>query len=130
MISDYYEQLVMDSLATADEFPVPTTLYLALFSTPIRKQDNIGSGPTELTGSGYVRTALSFAAWAKGLSVLDAYCPLFVPTATLGPVVATALCDASTAGNIVFSSLCRPFLIVPTRLPAGVASGRLRVSLK
>lgn len=130
MISDYYEAIVMNTLAQGSAIVLPTTLYLGLFSTPIRKQDDIGSGPTEITGSGYARTALSFGAWAKGLTVLDAYCPLFIPSAVLGPVVATALCDASTAGHIVFSALCKPFILSPTRLPAGIASGRLRVSLK
>lgn len=76
----------------------PATVYAAEYTTVV---DETGAG-TEVTGGGYARQAVTFGAPSVAVTYNTAAVD-FVPlrTGAAQNVLATAICDASTAGNIL-----------------------------
>ena len=104
-LSDYLEAKLADGVLGGPDFTHPATVWLALFTvTPAD-----AGGGTECTGGSYARasTANNSTNWpaATGTSTVKANgTAITFPTATAawGTVVAWALFDAVTAGNLLF----------------------------
>lgn len=98
-LSDYSENKVLDHIVGKTSFTMPDT-FLALYT--VAPTD--AGGGTQVTGGSYARVdvlAANFNAAASG-SITNAQTITF-PTATAnwGTVVAAALFDAVTAGNML-----------------------------
>jgi len=96
--SIYLINEVLNSVLRNTAFVVPTTSYVALYTVA----PGIGGGGTEVTGGSYVRQAATFAAPSGGASATSADVVYPIATADWGTVVAFALFDASTAGNLLY----------------------------
>ena len=98
-LSDYSENKVLELLVGKTAFATPTA-WLALFT--VAPTD--AGGGTEATGGSYAREQTAGADWAAAASgaITNANAIAF-PTATAnwGTVVAAALFDAATAGNML-----------------------------
>lgn len=79
---------------TADT--APTTVYLALYTVA----PTATTGGTEVTGASYARQAMTFAAASGGACSTSA--DITFSGLPAGTVVAVAICDASTSGNILW----------------------------
>jgi len=99
-LSDHAEKLILDWMMTAGTATRPTAWYVALYTAA----PSDAGGGTELTGSGYAREAVAFAAATSGTGT----------TSNTGAVIFTAdggdwgsvthmgIHDASSGGNLIW----------------------------
>lgn len=99
-LSDYSEKLILDYLMTTGSATRPTNWYVALYTSA----PSDSGGGTELSGSGYAREAVTFAAATSGAGT----------TSNSGAVVFTAdggdwgsvthmgIHDATSGGNLLW----------------------------
>lgn len=117
-LSNYLENKLIDWLLRGQAFTPPATTYVALFTAA----PTAAGGGTEVSGGSYARVAVTsgLTEWAgtqgagttavssgtSGQTSNDAAVTFPAPTASWGSVVAFAIFDAATAGNMmIFASL-------------------------
>lgn len=101
--STYLANKVLDHVLGATAYTAPATVYLALFTAA----PNDGGGGTEVSGGSYARVSITnnttnfpnASSGSKNLATTQTF-----PTATAGwgTVLAVALFDASTSGNLLY----------------------------
>jgi len=111
-LSNYLENKLVDHVLRATSFPVPATLYVALYTAA----PSDAGGGTEVTGGSYARAAVgpSTTAWTatqggtagassgtSGQTANAADIPFPSPTANWGVVTHFGIHDAITAGNLL-----------------------------
>jgi len=100
-LSSYLEQRLLNHAFRNTAYIPPTTLHLALFTSNPTKA-NTG---TEVSGGGYGRQPISFAAAAieGGMMTIKnpAEIPFAVATADQGLVTHFGIFDAATSGNLL-----------------------------
>ena len=101
--SDYLEDVLLDEVLGGADYTPPATVYLALFTAA----PSDSGGGTEVSGGGYTRVAVTNNStnWpaASGGSKSNGVDMTFPQaTADWGTVVAFAIFDASTAGNMLY----------------------------
>jgi hypothetical protein len=116
--TDYLENKVLDYVFSGGSFSQPGTKYLALYT--VAPTDS--SAGTEVTGGGYVRQTVTLT--TSGSDTTNSAAVEY-PTATAnyGTVVAVAVLDGSTGGNMLaYASLTANKTIATGdvfRVPAG-----------
>ncbi|BAQ89863.1 b-glycanase [uncultured Mediterranean phage uvMED] len=116
--TDYLENKVLDYVFSGGSFSQPGTKYLALYT--VAPTDS--SAGTEVTGGGYVRQTVTLT--TSGSDTTNSAAVEY-PTATAGygTVVAVAVLDASSGGNMLaYASLTANKTIATGdvfRVPAG-----------
>jgi len=131
--SDYLEDAIINEIFRGTPFSAPATLYVALFT--VAPTD--AGGGTEVTGGGYARVAVAnsateWAATSAGNGTTSNLNPITfpAPTANWGQVVAWAIFDAATAGNMLFyANLTTPKTINNGDPAPSFAAGALQVTL-
>lgn len=101
--SNNFENQILDAAFGSGTLTKPANVYVALYS--VAPTDSTSG--TELTGNGYARQVVSFGSASSG-TIASSGNVTFTANAssTWSTAVAVALCDASTAGNImVFGNL-------------------------
>lgn len=95
-MTDFLETALLNHVLRATAYTAPATVYAALYTAAPGET----GGGTEVTGGSYARKAITFAAPVAGV-VKNSGAINFtnMPGAT---IVAIALTDAATAGNILF----------------------------
>lgn len=114
--TDYLENRILDHFFNAVASTAPANIYLALFTvTP-----SDAGGGTEVSGNAYARQSISFGAAAAGQVANDVVVnfPAASPSAW-GTIVAVAIFDASSAGNMLYWAALSPNQVVSA---AGVLS--------
>lgn len=106
-LSNYGENLTLTWLLTNGSATRPTSWFVALYTVAPGE----GGGGTEVSGGSYARQAATFT--VSGTAPTEATNSVAVefPTATAswGTVVAAAIFDASTSGNmLLFADLTTP----------------------
>lgn len=101
-LSDYIEGKIADLLFGDTAYTIPANYYLALYT--VAPTDT--GGGTEVTGGSYARVqvannATNFPNAVSGLKKLATEAEFVTATADWGTVVAVALLDASTGGNLI-----------------------------
>jgi hypothetical protein len=103
--SDYLEAKVLDHILGGGDFARPATVYGALFTTAPAD----AGGGVEVSGGSYARVgvtnnATNFPAASGTTTIKQNGTPITFPKATAawGTIVAWALFDAATAGNLLF----------------------------
>ena len=96
-MSDHLENEILDHILGTGSYTMPSTVRIGL-STESFGDDNSG---TELSGSGYARQAITFAAASSASAATNA--PVTFPTATgsWGSVGFWAIFDAASSGNLL-----------------------------
>ena len=121
-LSNYLENKVLDHILGTTSYTMPTT-YLALYT--VAPTDSTSG--TEVTGGSYARQAISFNAASSGAAANDANVDFSgMPTAT---VVAVAICDALTSGNILIYGSLTSSRSVVSGDTLRISSGDLSISL-
>jgi hypothetical protein len=134
--SDYLENRVLDHFLGAVADTAPATVYMALFTTA-PNDASTGTTPSpgvEVTGGAYARAAVTnnatnFPAASAGSKSNGTAITFPAPTANWGVVVAFAIIDALTGGNILYWGLITPNKTVNNGDPApSFAIGALTVT--
>jgi len=94
--SNYLETKVLDHVFGGTAYTAPSTLYLALFTT----DSSESATGTEVSGGGYARQTVTFTTSGATTSN-DADVEFPTATASYGTVVAVAVMDALTGGNML-----------------------------
>lgn len=97
--SNYGENLVLTWLLTTGSATRPTSWYIALYTVAPGE----GGGGTEVSGGSYARQAATFTVSGTAPTEATNSAAIEFPTATAswGTVVAAAIFDASTSGNML-----------------------------
>lgn len=99
-LSNYLEAALLNGFLRATTYTAPTTVYVALFTAA----PSGSGGGTEVSGGGYVRQAITFGAPTGGspsTATNSALVQFPTATASWGTIVAAAIFDASTGGNML-----------------------------
>ena len=101
--SDYLENEILDHVLGNAAYTAPATVYIALFT--VAPTD--AGGGTEVTGGSYARKAVTndvtnWPAAASGAKANGTDITFAEATADWGTVVAMAIFDAVTAGNMLY----------------------------
>lgn len=98
-LSNYGENLVLTWLLTTSSATRPTTWYVALYTVAPGE----GGGGTEVSGGSYARQAVTFTVSGTAPTQAANSAAVEFPTASAswGTVVAAAIFDASTSGNLI-----------------------------
>ncbi len=116
--TDYLENKLLAHTFSNTAYTSPSTVYVALY-TVAPTDSSVG---TEVTGGGYVRQSASFTTTASATTNASA---IEYPTATAdyGTVVAVAVLDASSSGNMLAFAALDTNKTISTgdvfRIPAG-----------
>lgn len=95
--SDYLENALLDHVLRNTAYTSPTTVYLALFTAA----PSDAGGGTEVTGNGYSRQAMTFAAASGGTISTSADISFTASGGNFGTVTHFGIFDASTVGNLL-----------------------------
>lgn len=98
-LSNYGENLVLTWLLTSSAATRPTSWFIALYTVAPGE----GGGGTEVSGGSYARQAVTFTVSGTAPTEASNSVAVEFPTATAnwGTVVAAAIFDASTSGNMI-----------------------------
>ena len=121
--SNYLENKLIDHALGTTTFTKPTTVYAALYT--VAPSDS--SAGTEVTGGSYARQTITFSAASSGSASNNTNVDFnTMPAST---VVAVAVLDASTAGNVLFWGTLTTNRTVTAGDSIRIASGALVISL-
>lgn len=132
-LSDYAEKKVLDHLTGKTAFTSPGPLYMALCTVAVTDADT-GSTITEANYTGYARKQIAAADWdaATGVTATattNAQQQFAACTAGTSTIIGWALCDASSAGNVIMFGTCTSTVISTTQTPATIAAGALSLTI-
>jgi len=96
-MSDFLELEVLDHVLGTGAYTMPSTVQIGL-STGSFNDDNSG---TELTGNGYARVAITFAAASSGSAATNATVTFPTATGSWGSVGFWGIFDAASGGNLL-----------------------------
>lgn len=117
--STYLDNSFINVALRATPFTPPVAIYVALYTVA----PGVGGGGTEVAGGAYARQTVTFTAPSSGTSsnTVDILFP--IASADWGTIVAFALLDASSGGNLLyFGNLSTPRSVLTNdqvRFPTG-----------
>jgi hypothetical protein len=130
-LSDYAENKLLDHLMGKTSFTMPSTVYAALCTVAIT--DNLtGSTITEANYTGYARKQIAAADLnaSSGGVMTNANAITFAAcTAGSSTIIGIAICDASTAGNMLCYSDVTSHVIDTSNTPATIDAAALSLTL-
>jgi len=97
-LTDYLENALLDHVLRNTALASPTTVYLALFDA---SPTDTGAGGTEITGTGYSRQAVTFAAPVDGATSNSNQINLTNASGGAWSVAAVGIMDANSGGNML-----------------------------
>ena len=129
-LSDFAENEILDHLLSAATYTAPATLYLAVFTAA----PTDAGGGTEVTGGSYARLAVTndatnFPAAVAGAKSNGVALTMVTASANWGTIVAYALFDASSAGNMIGWADLTSSVIINNGDTLRFAAGALTYSL-
>lgn len=103
-LSDSAEKLLLDFLMTTGTATRPTAWYVALYTSAPNDASTGSTGGTEVSGSGYARQAVTFAAGTSpGGTTTSTNSQSFTASGgNFGTVTHMAIIDASSGGNMLW----------------------------
>jgi len=122
--SDYLEDNILNHVLRNVAYTSPTTVYLALFTAA---PTDVGGG-TEVSGGSYARQTVTFAAPISGAVANSGAVTFPLATANWGTIVAAALFDAVSAGNMLYYGALATSKVVDTNDQISFANGSVTVS--
>lgn len=122
--TDFLEDALLNHVLRHVPFTSPTTIYLALYT--VAPSD--AGGGTEVTGGSYARQSVTFSAPSGGSVANSGTITFPQATGSWGTIVAVALLDASTAGNMLYYGALAVSKTVGTGDQVSFAPGTLTAS--
>jgi len=123
-MSDYLENEILDHILGTGAYTMPSTVYVGL-STGSFNDDNSG---TELTGNGYARESIAFAAAASGTASNSGAVEFSAATGSWGTVSHFGLFDASTSGNLLIHGALTASKVIDTGDILKIAVGDMDIT--
>ncbi len=120
--TDYLEDKVLRHVLTNTAYTSPTTIYVGLFT--VAPTDTGGGTEVSTTSTGYARQTGTFSVSGTGTTASNSVA-IEYPTATAswGTIVAVALFDAASGGNMLMYSTLNTNRTINSgdifRIPAG-----------
>ena len=96
-LSTFMENKIIDHILRGQAYTVPSTIYLALFTTD-PTEANLG---TEVSGGSYARKALTLNVGSGGATANTSPITFEAATASWGTVAYFGIYDALTSGNLL-----------------------------
>ena len=127
--SNYLENKLLDHVLRYSAAPYTgvSTLYVGLFTADTGLETN--SPSAEISGNGYARKAVTFAAASSGSSATNAAVTFDPATGTWGSITHVAVMDASTSGNVLFWGAVTTAKTIENGDTFQISSGNLTISL-
>ena len=127
--SDFLENKVLDHVLRYSTAPytAPSTLYVGLFTASTGLETN--SPSAEVSGNGYARKTVTFAAAASGSSASNATVTFDAATGTWGTISHVAIMDSLTTGNVLFWGAVTTSKTIESGDTFQISSGNLTISL-
>jgi hypothetical protein len=101
-MTDYLENALANHVLRNVAYTSPSAVYVGLFTVAPGET----GGGTEVSGGGYARQAVTFGAPSNGTVTNSADVTFPVATASWGTIVAFAIFDAASGGNmLIYGSL-------------------------
>jgi len=97
-MTNYLSNALANATVRNTSYTSPATVYAALYSVA----PTVSTGGTELSGNGYSRQAVTFAAPSAGVVASNVAVTFGPATANWSTAVSISICDASTGGNIMY----------------------------
>ena len=122
-MSDYLANALINLIfRNTGGFTTPSTLYYALV-TQMPEQDSTGSTIVEPVGGSYARVALNpsttnYTAPADKITFNNAVVTFPAPTGNWGTIVGVCICNAVSAGNLLFFTQLIPAVTLTNGSPA------------
>ena len=126
-MSNYLENALINVTLRATSYTAPTTVYVALYTTDPTDADT--GTEVSTSGTGYARTAVTFAAPSNGVSTNSATVTFPTATAAFGTVTHIGLRDASTAGNLLYHTPLDTSKTIDAGDIFSITTGNLSVTL-
>jgi hypothetical protein len=100
-LSGTLEQAILKHILGVTAWTMPTTLYVALFTTTPTMP--AGTGGVEVSGGAYARQAITFGVTGTGPAAANNSGAVTFPTATAswGTIAGAGIYDAVTGGNLI-----------------------------
>jgi hypothetical protein len=100
-LSATLEQAILKHILGVAAWTMPTTVYVALFTTTPTMPANTGG--VEVTGGSYARQAITFGVTGSGPAAANNAAQITFPAATAawGTIVGAGIYDAATGGNLI-----------------------------
>jgi hypothetical protein len=100
-LSGVSEQAILKHILGVAALTMPTTVYVALFTTTPTMP--AGTGGVEVSGGSYARQAITFAVTGTGPAAANNSGAITFPTASgsWGTIVGAGIYDALTGGNLI-----------------------------
>ena len=127
-MSNYLENALINVTLRATSYTAPTTVYVALYTADPTDAD-LTANEVSTSGTGYARTAVTFAAPSNGVSTNSADVTFPTATASFGTVTHIGLRDASTAGNLLYHTPLDTSKTIDTGDIFKISTGNLSVTL-
>lgn len=124
-MSDYLENALINATLRNTAYSSPNTVYVGLHTAD---PTDAGTG-TEVAGSSYARTSVTFAAPSNGSSASNADCTFPTATGSWGTITHIGLWDASTTGNLLYHTPLDASKTIASGDIFKIASGSLTVTL-
>jgi hypothetical protein len=96
--TNYLETALLNHVLRSTAYSSPAAVYVGLFTVAPTE----AGGGTEVSGGSYARQSVTFTAPAPDTCENDADVTFPIATADWGTIVAFALFDAPTAGNMLY----------------------------
>lgn len=96
-LTNFAENKLLDHLLGVAEYPMPTSLYVGLFTAAPGE----GGGGTEVSGGGYARVRLTASPASSGSASNASTLTFPRATANWGIVTHVGVFDAQTGGNLL-----------------------------
>lgn len=130
--SNYLENKVLDHVLRNTAYSQPSGLWLGLFTnTSGNAATNLEAGTLtdEVSGNGYARKTVAFAAASGGTTASSATVTFDAATGNWGSITHVAVMDAETAGNVLFWGAVTSAKTIESGDQFQVSSGNLTISL-
>ena len=129
--SDYWENAILDTTFGDPDVTITPPVYLAL-CTSVPDDTKTGSTIVEATYTGYARKSIAAAdmnAASSGSKTNGNALTFAACTSGSSTIIGWAICDASTAGNVLCWGTATSTVISTTQTPPTIAVGGLVVTL-
>jgi len=128
--SNYYENKIIDHMLRGQSFTPPTTIYLALFISPVTDSElEQGTLTHEVSGNGYARQPITLTTASNGQAENAENIEFPAATGDWGTVTHVAIMDAQTGGNVLMYSAIDTPKTVGTNDIFRVNAGDLKVTV-
>lgn len=129
--SDFLENEILDHVLGLNtrNYPSPGALFIGLFTASTGLEQNSPTGEISVTGTGYIRKAVTFNVASGGSASNDVTVTFDVAQANWGTVTHVAVMDQQSGGNVLFHGPVTTAKSIESGDTFQISQGNLTISL-